>query len=243
MPRMMQVTVDHRHFAALIGDGADLGGAAGGGAAGGGAAGGGAAGGGAAGGDADVRTPSTGGLSRLPPSMLPLLLPPTAPSPDSGTASAALSRSLPGSGAATARSKVPGEQISPALPKRSSFSTKAPADAPVRSPRPPLALSSCSACTSVYYIHTVQVHRTLHRAFHRALRSISSWCIGHRRARSNHAPSRLCPTHPQKRKKKTVNWTRPAEWRAHSPRAVEEFKGRVKAYEHHEVQLHMIELY
>ena len=60
-------------------------------------------------------------------------------------------------------------------------------------------------------------------------------CSTHRRACSNHAPYCLRPAHPQKRKKKTVNWTRPAEWRAHSPRAAEQFKGRVKAYEHHEV--------
>ena len=119
---MMQVTVDHRNFAALISDGAAPGGAAGGGA--------------------DVRTPSTGGSSRVPPSMLPRS-PPTTPSPASGAASAAMSRSLPGSGAATARSKVQGDNGSLAQPKRSSFSTKAPADAPVRSPRPPLALSSC----------------------------------------------------------------------------------------------------
>ena len=145
VPRMLQVTVDHQNFAALIS--------------------GGAAPGGAAGGSANVRTPSTGGSSRVPPSMLPRS-PPTTPSPASGAASAAISRSLPGSGAATARSKVQGDNGSLAQPKRSSFSTKAPADAPVRSPRPPLALRSC------------------------VLRST------HRRACSKHAPSCLRPRPP-----------------------------------------------
>ena len=110
-PRVLQVSVDHRDFSALItGGGAACGGAACGGAAGGG--------GGAAGRGADVQTPSTSDSSRLPlPPSLPQS-PPTTPSPNSGAAPAVLSRLL-------------------AVPRNSSM--KPPTDAPVRGSRhPPL---------------------------------------------------------------------------------------------------------